>query len=324
MLTQLDITNFRGIQEANLKGLTPLTILVGPSGSGKSTLLEAMYVLNHAQPMNALNEMMDRRVTKNAARWLMRNRNPDTSATIASNDYGLTLERSAQEPGDQSGRSYRFSLKVTDSPVVGEMAATVGGGGSYSNMKVPNRPEMCFWYVNNRNNFSPLDLFSQIFRSGRKRAMLELLRPLLGPQFEDISIVTEPTNQSEVHILFSWGSVPVELAGDGVAAAVKLALMLSAADGGLALLEDPETHQHPRAMRQTSAVIWAAISRGIQVILTTHSLELIDDLLDLAPDDQIHKLSVIRVALRDGILAKSQFEGEQVRDARRELEAELR
>ena len=45
------------------------------------------------------------------------------------------------------------------------------------------------------------------------------------------------------------------------------------------MLEEPEVHEHPAAMRQSARAILAAIRRDIQIILSTHSVELIDALL---------------------------------------------
>ena len=44
-------------------------------------------------------------------------------------------------------------------------------------------------------------------------------------------------------------------------------------------MEEPEVHMHPGAIRQCARAILAAVRRGIQIVLSTHSLELIDALL---------------------------------------------
>ncbi|MCP4066373.1 MAG: AAA family ATPase, partial [Gammaproteobacteria bacterium] len=42
MRSEIRIENYRGIAQGSLKGLAPLTVLVGRNNSGKSTILEAL------------------------------------------------------------------------------------------------------------------------------------------------------------------------------------------------------------------------------------------------------------------------------------------
>ncbi|MCX6382735.1 MAG: AAA family ATPase [Armatimonadetes bacterium] len=106
---------------------------------------------------------------------------------------------------------------------------------------------------------------------------------------------------------------------------MRLTLELVTCAGGTVLIEEPEVHQHYHTMHLTAKVIWAAIKRNIQVILTTHSLEFIDALLEARPDDaDINALSLVRTTLRDGALIASRYTGDSVRFARTEVAEDLR
>jgi hypothetical protein len=75
----------------------------------------------------------------------------------------------------------------------------------------------------------------------------------------------------------------------------------------------------------SARVIVAAVKRGIQVVLATHSLEFIDNLIEFAEGEQLlEALSVQRLLLANGQLDTKQFPGDQVRRIRSELELELR
>ena len=83
-------------------------------------------------------------------------------------------------------------------------------------------------------------------------------------------------------------------------------------------------HQHPGAIRQSARAIHAAVKRDIQVILTTHSLELIDALLAESSDKDLEQMSVYRLRLQDGVLRSSRLPGPEVAFARSQIQDDLR
>ena len=94
--------------------------------------------------------------------------------------------------------------------------------------------------------------------------------------------------------------------------------------GGLALLEEPETHLHPGAIRQAARAIHAAAGRDIQIALSTHSLEIIDALLSEFPDKR-DRVTVFRTALdNEGSLLTHQLKGPEAFDARMKISEDLR
>ncbi len=67
------------------------------------------------------------------------------------------------------------------------------------------------------------------------------------------------------------------------------------------LLEEPEVHMHPGAIRQCARAILAAMRRKIQIVLSTHSLELIDALVGESSDADLRQLSLYRLQLQAGV-----------------------
>src|SRR5208282_3857926 len=119
-------------------------------------------------------------------------------------------------------------------------------------------------------------------------------------------------------------SVPATLVGDGIQSLLRLSLELAASGGGGALLEEPEVHQHPGAIRQSARAILAAVRRQIQVILTTHSLELIDAILAESSDEDLAQLSLFRLQLENGTLKSSRLSGSDIAFSRAQIEDDLR
>ena len=67
-----------------------------------------------------------------------------------------------------------------------------------------------------------------------------------------------------------------------------------------------------------------AVRRKIQVVLSTHSLELIDALLAESSDQDLAQLSLYRLQLQDGDLKSSRLAGPDIAFARATIEDDLR
>lgn len=95
--------------------------------------------------------------------------------------------------------------------------------------------------------------------------------------------------------------------------------------GGVVLLEEPEVHQRPRAIHQSAKAILAAVRREVQVVLSTHRLDLIDALLsEMQSDDELKKLSVYSLRLKDGCLKRFRVAGSDVAFQRVQIGDDLR
>jgi hypothetical protein len=89
-------------------------------------------------------------------------------------------------------------------------------------------------------------------------------------------------------------------------------------------MEEPEVHMHPGAIRQCARAILAAMRRKVQIVLSTHSLELIDALVGESSDDDLKQLSLYRLQLQAGSLKSSRLPGPEVAFARTEIQDDLR
>ena len=119
------------------------------------------------------------------------------------------------------------------------------------------------------------------------------------------------------------GSVPVAIAGDGIQTLVQVTLAVARGPGSTVLLEEPEATQHPRSLDQSARAIVAAVKRGVQVILSTHSLDLIDMLRQHLGED-LPKLGVHHLACPGGELSVVRYSGAEVALARDVIGEDLR
>ena len=165
-------------------------------------------------------------------------------------------------------------------------------------------------------------LFTDAVRQGRREEAKGIAQNLV-PHSTNIEILTEG-DKPIIHLVFEDHSVPAAFAGDGICSLIRLGLELVSRPSGVVLVEEPEVHQHPAAIRQSVQAILAAVRRGIQIILTTHSIELIDALLAQSSPEDIEKLSVYRLNLDQGTLTSSRIPGAEAAFLRTEIESDLR
>ena len=129
----------------------------------------------------------------------------------------------------------------------------------------------------------------------------------------EIRLLEPEPGQALLYMFYPDYAVPMAVAGEGILRLVHQALNLAMKPGGLALFEEPEAHLHPGAVELSTRVIWTAVRNGVQVVLSTHSLELIDSLVaEATGDEELKLLSVYRLNLRAGQLISTRIAGPDV------------
>lgn len=343
MITDVRIEGLRGIREGELTGLGPLVVLVGPNGCGKSTILDAINVGSSAQAGTALGQMVQRRPRSiGGARWVFRRPQPPVPATVRVKGHhkeAATIVSWLDGPGRHGKFHAVFGDESTS--IVRVDRGKDGNGFQDVAFTQDNRytvdgfpldevddvrlvdPTSLASHGGGEHQRPVEDDYSDAVQAGRKGVADDALRTVLGRGVRGVTLLTD-RGVPVLHIEYEDGSVPVALAGDGVAALVRIALELAGRPGGTVLIEEPEAHQHPRLVAQTAKVIWATVTRGVQVVLTTHSLELIDLLLAAAPPERLDDLAVYRLKLDDGLLLHTRLSGSEVEQRRGDFEDDLR
>ena len=322
MINSIEIKNFRGINDGKLENLTPLTILVGANGCGKSTVLDALLIGANSDPTEALSEILGRKKEGNSsAKWIFRNglsKDISELTTVSPDRQKIYLVPSSKiksflKPDyenilktrivdfDQYGR---FSLRTSSIKYLDSNIFRID----------PMRIE----------DSTPLyTLLTEAIQQGRREAVREILQSLI-PGLNELTILTEGNNPY-VALEYSDRAIPASLSGSGIHQLLRESLELASRPDGVALMEEPETNKHPAAIFQTAKVIFAAVRRGIQVILATHSLELIDALIEqVVTQEELKMVSLFRLQLRDGCLQAVQMSGKSIAESRFEIESDMR
>jgi hypothetical protein len=331
VITGIEIERLRGIREGKLDDLTALTVLVGPSGSGKSTVLDALLIAASDSPADAIGRVVLRRAELPAgAPWLFERGAPDAAIKLHGDkklERACTLKWKEDPPG--SGRS-RVDYTVQHANAVRADAVTLFAVDNSYN-KPAGEPTSLGVFVRlveatpGANHSSLVRVYEEAFQRGAQAVRGMIPSVLDGAIGLRVGTYQDAGRDLPIlHVEFADYSVPVAGAGSGVYAIVRLALEVAAPSGGIVLVEEPEAHQHPAVIAQAAKVLLGAARRGVQIIVSTHSLELIDALVASADESDLKTLSVVRVVLDKGLLRSSRFTGAMVATARTSIDEDLR
>jgi energy-coupling factor transporter ATP-binding protein EcfA2 len=356
MIHSVRIRDLRGVRQGELSGIPKLAVLVGRNGAGKSTLLEAMAIGGAHQPPAVVGLVVQARGGWNGAAYLIRGQ-AEEAEVVVELDGGearattlrfypeVAVTGPAELPPElpPNGSLSAIQLRVdrraaaagpeaaggvlVQQPVGGGVRFAVNNSFAADRMSGLGPGELVRLLYPAAARANPLwRNLNDVVRAGRDAAVVELLRGVLGSELRDLYFMPEAEDArvGNVHLRYTWGSVPVDVAGDGVRALVRLALELAGRSAATVLLEEPEVHLHPGALRAVARAVWTACAAGTQVVLATHSLELLDTLVEQAPEGHLDDLGVIRSALVAGALRTHHIAGTDVRDLRLDLAEDLR
>lgn len=336
MIESVSIHGLRGIRDGALEGLSALTVLTGVNGCGKSTVLDALLIAASSRPEEAIAKVVQRRgATRFGARWLVHNKEQWARIAIEhgrGEQHGCTLRwrrGPVQLPGNDPRRAivqerYSHHIEVElDKGGVGWVAFD-GSNESIGSGRLELGDEPSIQLVDPGLPILLDRAYSEATRLGRRDEIIGVLRELV-PDLSSVEILSEDDGSPALYVVRGQrGAIPVGVAGDGVQALVQLATEFAALPGGKVLVEEPEVYQHPAALRLTARVLLATMRRGVQVILTTHSLELIDMLVEEAVPADLPQMSLFTLALEDGVLRSGRLSGHQIAAARAEVAEDLR
>jgi predicted ATPase len=331
VIRSVEIKGLRGIREGKLTDLSSLVVLVGPNGCGKSTVLEGVLIGASPDTTDAVIQVIRRHEAGGSGpRWVLWRSGQTGSTEIevitdSETSRKVLLELQRALPAE---RTEIHNIVFRSQSQLGK--GLVRWEKNKYNLHLPSGylpladvPEVHLVEAYPTAYQTPLhELYTKAVQNGRRKEAIGIVSEVF-PGVTNVEILTEHGDPI-LHVVFAEYSVPVNLVGDGIQSLLRLSLELAASGGGVALLEEPEVHQHPGAIRQSAKAILAAVRRDIQVVLTTHSLEMIDALLAVSLDEDLKHLSLYRLLLQDGILKYSRLPGPDIAFSRTEIEDDLR
>ncbi len=314
MIRRLELHNFRGVADGRVSGFTTLVVLVGPNGSAKSTVLDALLVAGVGRNVDTgVQAACGRRPPDGQQhRWLVRGGSGSGAVALVEDGWRRTVTLAVD------GQNVTGKLEFAGTPEAGPMS-----NADVRSLVDKGPPSVVRLVEPVQTGTTGLaDLYTHVAEQGRRREVNGMLTELI-PDLKGIEILAQ-NGLATLYLVYSDRIHPAALAGDGIHLLLKLGMELAARSGGTVLLEEPETHMHPAAITLIAKAVWAAVRRQVQVIITTHSLDLIDAIVAGAVDGDLQQLTVCRFRLTDGHLASSCLSGPDVAFSRSDIQDDLR
>ena len=300
MFTHLEIRGFRAFDNFEIARLDRINLFTGRNNSGKTSLLEALFLLCGAgNPHLALNPNVVRHSATDPAAvpetfWKPMFTGLDMTRSVEIKGHheshgvlALTIKReqmdhvdlsiegavgaSGTEPGNSSALLFSYQ-EGTRSMVNGRVRLMADGGVRIDSSA---SPPVAAVFLSTRN----LNLQEDAVRLGqlRKRKQGELLASALrtvDPRLRSV----EDNSASGVPMI--WADVglsefvPLLVLGEGMTRIARLILAISAAPGGVVLVDEMENGLHHSILSK----VWRAVDQvagqfNTQVFASTHSFE---------------------------------------------------
>ncbi|MHA6915267.1 AAA family ATPase [Ralstonia pseudosolanacearum] len=294
MITTVEIKGFKRFREQPFD-LAPLTLLTGKNGAGKTSLVHALLLaweanskknctvrlngpfgmeLGTAEDVQnwASGDTIEFRITSESGQvstWLL----------AAASDDALYLNikgRPSTAPMAFSGRPRAFSYLCAER--LGPRSVLGASPGPADELEVGARGEYCAQIIENLGNKPLAD--GRRLHPDRAKSEPSLLKyeveRWLGEIVKPIEIDAMPFSGSAITALRfrspGGGWVRAPNMGFGVSYALPIILSgLTAVDGGLVIVENPEAHLHPAGQSRMGVFLAWLAGCGVQVVVETHS-----------------------------------------------------
>ena len=337
MLTTLTVQGLRGLDQARLDGLAPVTVLVGPNGSGKTTILEACGAFAAGpNPVEAWNALLHREwLGIEGLRYIVRRDGALIIGQLGDEEGSRRLSIPAlRAPGSFTAP---LALDLREEHIGHRWQATVDADGVLDGPRheVAVPYEFVYAFVDrpagaqqrlNKPSFSSAlrESLTAIKLSPLYDDWLEYLRTL-RPNISSIESISVG-DRDEPFVFEKERSrigFPLAFAGDGFRRSLLLAGGFARAKTGIVAIDEPEAFAHPSLFISVAKLIRRGVADKTQVIMATHSLEFVGALLDEFAGD-LGKIAVFGLSVTGGKLDAIRIAGDDAQKRVHEMGHDLR
>jgi len=323
MIDSLTIKNFKKNNYLKLTNMGKITIIGGKNNSGKTTVLESLYLLyNRELPKTILDIYFSHGVKvtfTNDTFWA-----PLFNCYNMENEIKINVRYDGQSESLEIKRSNDVSTKVSlkNPEVVTKRlldfiytkndkkigvahsfidSSTIGNGSTIkTNWEKPINNIKKISYICPRLDYNPNEIatkFGEIDISGGTSELVEALK-IIEPKIKSLSSVSHG-NYSLIYGDVGIGrKIPLSFMGEGTAKLFSIILAIVTTRDGIVLIDELENGIHYSLFPK----LWELLVKlsspdkfNCQIILTTHSYELLNSLKYELSDKTNNSISYIRI-----------------------------
>jgi len=302
VIKRLRLENFKGVVEGEVE-LDKLTILVGPNNSGKTTILEALFLAPNPfrlvpyYPSTAIKLLQEYHKTLSEEGYtFLFNKYIAKNMVIKVDDQALLFTKDFEA----RIRIYMNNLLVGNSSFLGYL---------YPDGKVSFEPDVVnVLFTDNTLIFSTKlvkfaheylqNKWIEILNTGVPALIAKDVSRFVSEEYWNISAEPFIAGSMTFYVLLADGTrIRLGDLGAGVHLYIVNRLLYEHYSPDVVLWDDLETHFNPRLLSHITEWFADLVEEGKQVIVSTHSLEVVEKIISYVND-----ATVLLTSLRDGKL----------------------
>lgn len=321
-INSVSIGQYRGIKSLVINNLNNVNIVVGDNNSGKTSLLEAIYLLRATHSFsNVIRTARLRNYSpfisistyESFVNMFPKDDNNRSIYLQAEGSFGhrsieILGEESVVLVEDEDLKKYPVSVRHTKSKTLlgSETPAFIGMMRSSVNSnrkEIPIRfaavsraeiysgraaDSINVYYLSPVSHIVDSTFFNIVKNNSYKEICIQLIR-LFDPDIDDLVYLRNDITGRAIEYIRSkkLGLMPLSTYGDGIKKVLSLANAIVEAAGGVLLIDEIDTSIHYRYYADIfSFLIKASLKYDVQLFITTHSEEAIDEILKTQKYDE--------------------------------------
>ena len=309
MIHRLRLRNFKGVVEGEAE-LDKLTILVGPNNSGKTTILEALFLAPNPfrkvpyVPNTAVELLSEsHKIFNETGYHFLFNKYTSDSASIEVDERVIVLKKFDQKFGVYTNYvSPGWSLekhRIGDEELffIGILPSAGPVDVRYTDLIAPNTLLLSTKLVKFAHEYLRL-FWMDIVNAGITASVAKEISEFVSEDYANITAEPYVSGVLSLFAMLSNGTrVRLSDLGAGVHLYIVNRLLYEHYKPEVVLWDDLETHLNPRLLSHVAEWFADLVEEGKQVIVSTHSLEVVETLTAFVED-----AAVLLTSLRDGKL----------------------
>jgi len=323
-LNEIEIVNYRGIRNLHISNLKKINVIVGDNNSGKTSFLEAISMFANTSIGNVLFSCGKRVAALTIGDLFTefvyafpneKEKKININAVFNDKKYELLLQGNINKTLVPLDDLKPFSVNSVINEVnqfdgilaykcndkfISRQDLKLNAYNTYkkriSNSK-DNIERICYVTPTEYSN-SNISFYKDMYKNEKYKQLIVEALKIFDPYITDLMIIPDEFGTPIQYINNSKiGITPVSTYGDGVKKIITIAAGLAVAHDGILLIDEFETGLHIKNYDDVFVFVQKACEAfNVQLFLTTHSIEAVDELLKL--DSSEKNDEIIFVTLR--------------------------